>query len=188
MISSQKAEIFVFYIVFPALTGVWVLGGGGMRAPGHGEGKGRGSYLHSHSDVWGAQFPGPQFLEHFQEDVGPDSQVQVFPELLQFCQDLFGGAETLQIFREFGQEIKVPQVSRREGQLGGCREVGLAPQVLLSLPLMRCLQGSISLYLGDFPPPQMQGACRSGTSLIFKGSKSWSPICISLEKQIRDIL
>lgn len=40
--------------------------------------------------------------------MGPDSQVEVLPKLLEFDQDLFGRAIVLQILREFGQQIKVP--------------------------------------------------------------------------------
>lgn len=74
---------------------------------------GRGArYLNGHCNVWGAQLPDPQVLEHFQEDVGPDPQVQVLSKLLQFRQDLFGRPEVLQILREFGQQIKVPSGPR----------------------------------------------------------------------------
>lgn len=79
-----------------------------MRAPQAFWGRAEGGYLDGHGDVRRAQFPDSQVLQNLQEDVGPDPQVQVFPKLLQFCQDLLGGAEILQVFREFGQKIKVP--------------------------------------------------------------------------------
>lgn len=101
------------------LSSAWILRGDRVRAPkALRGGEGHGGYLDGHGNVWRAQFPDSQFLQHFEEDVGPDPQVQVFPKLLQFCQDLFGGPEILQIFREFGQQIKVPSISGREGQLG----------------------------------------------------------------------
>lgn len=42
--------------------------------------------------------------------MGPDPEVQVFPKLLQFLQDLLGGAEVLQVLGEFGQQLKVPSI------------------------------------------------------------------------------
>lgn len=66
--------------------------------------------LNGHCNVRGTQLPDPQVLEHLQEDVGPDPQVQVLSKLLQLHQDLFGRPEALQILREFGQQIEVPVV------------------------------------------------------------------------------
>jgi hypothetical protein len=87
--------------------------------------------------------------------MGPDSQVQVLPKLLQFCQDLFGRAEVLQILRELGQQIKVPLIPRGEDQLGRYWEGELGPlgppQLSLSTTHGMSL-GSIRLYLGAFPP------------------------------------
>lgn len=65
----------------------------------------------------------------------PDPQVQVFPKLLQFYQDLSGRAEILQILREFGQQVKIPSVPRGEDLLGNCWETGLgtsAPHIPIS--------------------------------------------------------
>lgn len=124
----------------------------------HCEGEGRGQYLNSHRDVRRAQLPDPHVLQHLQENMRPDPQVQIFPKLLQFRQDLFGRAEILQILREFGQQVKVPSVPRGEGQLGNCWEMDLGTTGTpspLSLSLMWRLQGSVGLYLGDFPPRSM---------------------------------
>lgn len=90
----------------------------------HYEEKENGSYLDSHSDVRRAQLPASQILQHLQENMGSDPQVQVFPKLLQFGQDLFGRAEILQILREFGQQVKIPSVPGREGQLGRIHRSG----------------------------------------------------------------
>ena len=91
--------------------------------------------------------------------MGSDPQVQVFPKLLQFCQDLPCRAEILQILREFGQQVKVPSIPRGEDQLGNCWQMVWAPKGphlhSLSPPLLGCLQGSNSLHLGNFPPYSM---------------------------------
>lgn len=108
-------------------------------------GGGYNHYLNGHRNVRGAQLPDPQVLEHLQEDVWPDPQIQVLSKLLQLCQDLFGRPEVLQILREFGQQIKVPSNPRGQSWLksqAGEPGMGLGPLVYL-----RFLSCSSGMYI-----------------------------------------
>lgn len=155
------------------------------------EGKGSGHYLNSHCNVWRAQFPDPQVLQHLQEDMRPDPQVQVFPKLLQFYQDLSGRAEILQILREFGQQVKIPSVPRGEDLLGNCWETSLGTSAPRHPASPSPLSPSTTQVMS---PGQYQSLPGGPSSLlnvkcpqirqvfISRASKSWSMICIALKR------
>lgn len=111
--------------------------------------------------------------------MGPDPEVQVFPKLLQFRQDLFGGAEILQILREFGQQVKVPSnpdpkergpVRKLLGGRGGnlCISGLLSPLSLSTSPGMS--PGQCCPSLGGLSPLlNVKGPHSSGKSFVFPG-------------------
>lgn len=108
--------------------------------------------------------------------MGPDPEVQVFPKLLQFRQDLFGGAEILQILREFGQQVKVPSNPdpKERGpvrKLLGERGANLCISGLLSALSLSTSPGDPGQCcpsLGGLSPLlNVKGPHRSGKSFLF---------------------